>query len=382
MDWTGHAAQLADSVTDPDSRWLAPVAHTPRHELVPRWWEYDTREGLWVLRDGPTDPDAWMRTAYTDASVVTRVGPVHADHGNPGDTSDGVATSSSTHPSLVVRMLRHARVGTGLDFLDLGTGAGGLAAYAARRLGSQHVTSIDVDPYLTSAAAERLAGMNLYPTFHAVDASAEIPGQYDRIACTVAMSPGEALRPLLGALREGGRLATTLAGTSLILTGWKNSKGVLVGQIERDWAEFMLTRSGEDYPPDSPGLFHTAEQEGGEAVSVGRYPVLDVANAWEVRSMLEVTAPGIRSRYTERERRRTTLLVHADGSWARAIGEWTDPPTVHQGGPRRLWDILERIRTRLNTEGGLPLYGARAHVTADGVIHLTRGGWRGSMGAT
>ncbi|MEV7835312.1 methyltransferase domain-containing protein [Streptomyces subrutilus] len=380
MDWTRRAAQLADSVTDPDSRWLAPVAHTPRHELVPRWWEYDDRAELWVLRDGASDPEAWARVAYSDTSVVTRVGARHADHGTPGEYADGMATSSSTLPSLVVRMLRHGRLGPGLATLDLGTGAGGLAAYAARRLGDQHVTSIDVDPYLTEAASERLARMGLRPTFHAVDATAEIPGHYDRIVCTVAIRPGTGLRTVLGALHEGGRLVTTLAGTSLILTGWKHKTGELVGCIERGGAEFMLTRSGHDYPPALSELFAVASDEAGDETGTGRYPVMDVANAWEVRSMLEITTPGVQSRYSTHDRRRTLLLIHADGSWARAIGEWTDPPTVHQGGPRRLWDALERIRGRLNMEGALPLYGAHARVTPDGVVHLSRGQWSGSLG--
>lgn len=75
--------------------------------------------------------------------------------------------------------------------------------------------------------------------------------------------------------------------------------------------------------------------------------------------MLEVTTPGVELAYETSGRTRTACLVHPDGSWARATAEWTDPPEVHQGGPRRLWDALERIRNRLNAEGALPLLGAR-----------------------
>ncbi|GAA2291462.1 hypothetical protein SVIO_057980 [Streptomyces violaceusniger] len=70
----------------------------------------------------------------------------------------------------------------------------------------------------------------------------------------------------------------------------------------------------------------------------------------------------------------------ADGSWARASATWIDPPTVHQGGPQRLWTVLERIRHRLNAEGGLPIYGSRVHITPDGVCHFTRGKWSASYG--
>ncbi|MEU8736080.1 hypothetical protein [Streptomyces halstedii] len=154
----------------------------------------------------------------------------------------------------------------------------------------------------------------------------------------------------------------------------------MFGQVERDMAGFMLTRSGDDYPPALAELFALARSAEGDERSTGRYPVVDVAEAWELRSMLEVTAPGVELGYETHDRARTAFLVHPDGSWARASAEWTDPPEVHQGGPRRLWTALERIRNRLNAEGSLPLLGARVRITPDGVCHLSRGKWRASMG--
>ncbi|MFI1017460.1 methyltransferase domain-containing protein [Streptomyces sp. NPDC020965] len=381
MDWEQPAERLARQVTDPDSRWRGPVAGVPRHELVPRWWERD-EHGRWTLRVGTDAPAAWLAAAYADRSLITRVGTLHADHAQPDDHPEGSPTSSATLPSLVVSMLRHGRLGDGLELLDLGTGAGGLTAYAAYRLGPQNVTSLDVDPYLTSAAAERLARLGLHSRFLAADATREIPGTYDRIIATVGMPAGPGLRPLLGALREGGRLVTTLARTTMILTGWKQADGDVVGKIERDWAGFMLTRSDDDYPPPLAKLFALARDTDGEEVSTGRYPVVDVAEAWEVRSMLEVTTPGVELDYRVANGQRMACLVHPDGSWARASAEWTEPPTVHQSGPRRLWDTVERIRTWMLAEGGLPLYGARVRVAPDGVVHLARGQWEDTMGAS
>ncbi|WP_369265215.1 methyltransferase domain-containing protein [Streptomyces sp. R35] len=378
MDWEEHAARLADEVTDRVSRWREPVAAVPRHELVPRWWQQVA--GEWVLRDGPCDLEAWLAAAYCDTSLVTSIGALHADHALGDEKPTGLPTSSATLPSLVVRFLRHARLTQGLDLLDLGTGAGGLAAYAAQRLGSRHVTSVDVDPYLTDAAAGRLARMGLYPQFFAMDATRAIPGTYDRIIATVALEPGRGLVPVLRALRPGGRLVTTLANTSLILTAWKAENGGAVGQVERDWAGFMKTRHSTDYTPGPDALLAHARQAEGDEVTAGRYPVLDVSAAWELRSMLEVTTPGVELHYEENGRRRTACLVHTDGSWARATAEWLAPPEVHQGGPRRLWNELERIRNRLNAEGQLPLYGSRLEITPDGVCHLSRGKWTASLG--
>ncbi|MFF9352572.1 methyltransferase domain-containing protein [Streptomyces sp. NPDC014734] len=380
-DWHGPAGRLADEVTDPDSWWLAAVASVPRHELVPRWWERGVDGAGWVLRDGASDPEAWMRAAYSDRSLVTRVGARHADHAGAGEWTGGQPTSSATMPGLVVRMLRHARLGDRLSVLDLGTGSGGLTAYAARRIGARHVTSLDVDPYLTRVAGERLARLDIYPHFVTADATEHVPGRYDRIVSTVGLPAGAGLRPVLAALEPGGHIATTLGRTCLIITGWKHTDGGVVGRVERDMAGFMVTRSGDDYPPALTELFALARGADGEDVGTGRYPVVDVAGAWELRSMLELTVPGVEAAYEEQGgTTRTALLVHPDGSWARASADWIDPPEVHQGGPRKLWNALERIRNRLNAEGSLPLLGARVRITPDGVCHFSRGGWSTSFG--
>ncbi|MFE4860775.1 methyltransferase domain-containing protein [Streptomyces sp. NPDC056670] len=379
MDWESRARSLANQVTDPDSRWLAPVATIPRHHLVPRWWDADS-SGTWVLRDGESDTEAWAEAAYSDRSLVTKVGRLHADHAKPDDRPGGLPTSSATLPSLVVRMLRYARLGPGLPLLDLGTGAGGLAAYASDRFGAENVTSLDVDAYLTSAASERLASMGYHPRFVTADATEHVPGTYERIVSTVGLPAGRGLRPVLAALEPGGRLATTIGRTCLIITGWKHGDGDVLGQVEPDMAGFMLTRSGDDYPPGLAELFALARNAEGDERSTGRYPVVDVANAWELRSMLEVTTPGVELGYETSGRQRTAYLVHPDGSWARAAAEWTDRPEVHQSGPQRLWTALERVRNRLNAEGSLPLLGARVRITPDGLCHLSRGKWHATMG--
>jgi hypothetical protein len=93
-------------------------------------------------------------------------------------------------------------------------------------------------------------------------------------------------------------------------------------------------------------------------------------------SMLELLLPGIDYRIALDGDKRTVWMLHPDGSWARATADgFLDSPTVHQGGPRRLWDALERIRHRLNREGGLPVYGARVTITPDGETTLSRGSW-------
>lgn len=373
LDWSEHAERLAATVTHPVSRWRPAVAATPRHLFVPRWWQ--PGGGGWELRDGPADERRWASTAYSDAgSLVTRVGLLHADHAHPGDRPTGLPTSSSTHPSLVVRMLRHGMITDNTDLLIVGTGSGYSTALACARLGAEQVSSVDVDGYLVKAATERLASAGLELTVREADATGPLPGTYDRIVSMVAVRPVPA--SWLAALRPGGRLVTTLENMPVIVTADKTADGGADGEVQWDRAGFMRTRHGADYPPGLGERFATARDQPGEHVSTGRYPVLDVQEAWDVWSMLELTAPGIEHRFEDGPgRRRTTWMVHSDGSWARATATWTDPPEVHQSGPRRLWDELERVRNRLNTEGGLPIYGAKVRIDPDGTLHLHRGAW-------
>jgi hypothetical protein len=60
---------------------------------------------------------------------------------------------------------------------------------------------------------------------------------------------------------------------------------------------------------------------------------------------------------------RAPALAAPDGSWARVIGR--DRPVVHQGGPRRLWDLVEQNWTRYLQLGrpGMDRYGIT--VTSD-----------------
>ncbi|MEV6978103.1 methyltransferase domain-containing protein [Kitasatospora sp. NPDC093806] len=371
MDWQYLAAELAARITDPDSRWRRPVESVPRHALIPKWWE-STPEG-WTLRVGEDDPKRWAEVAYGNESTVTSVGGLHADLAKPDDHPTGRPTSSATLAALVVKMLRHARISSGQDVLDVGTGAGGLTAYLAHRIGDMHVTSVDVDPYLIEAAHARLAALGLRPALATVDATGPLPGDYDRIVSTVGVRPIPV--SWLAALRKGGRLVTTIRDTALILTAWKAPDGGAVGYIERDWAGFMGTRHGADYPPGPVELFALAREADGDEVSTGRYPVADIRDAWEVWSFLSVSGPGIEYDFEERDGKRTAYLVHPDGSWARATAGRYEPPTVHQAGPQRLWTTVEQVRTRAMVEGGLPLYGCHARVDPDGAIHLSRGQW-------
>ncbi|MFD7278384.1 protein-L-isoaspartate(D-aspartate) O-methyltransferase [Streptomyces sp. NPDC059862] len=372
MDWMAHARRLAAEVVRPESRWHEPLTLTPRHLFVPRWWARGAE--AWELRDGPADVEAWARAAYANRTLVTRIGPVHADLAEPGATiATGQPTSSSTLPGLVVTMYRHAMITDGSRVL-VTTGTGYGTALLCRRLGDELVTSVDVDPHLVKTAVERLEAIGLRPDLSVVDITGDLPGRYDRIVSTVSVRPVPT--SWLTSLRPGGRLVTTIAGTGLILTADKTDNGGAVGRIEPDPAGFMRTRHGDDYDDPASSVWDVTLEQDGEEVSTCRYPLLNPQDSWGVMSMLALEVPDIDYRYRDDGDTRTVWLLHRDGSWARATAtEFLGSPTVHQAGPRRLWRELQRVRNRLNREGELPLYGARVTITPDGETTLSRGTW-------
>ncbi|WP_172388231.1 protein-L-isoaspartate(D-aspartate) O-methyltransferase [Streptomyces sp. MNP-20] len=375
MEWEAHARRLADAVVRPESRWWKPIAATPRHVFVPRWWE--RAPGGRVVRDGAADVEAWLKSAYADNTLVTRLGPVHADQAEPGHRAPPGSwpTSSSTLPTLIVTMYRHAMLADGCTTL-VTTGTGYGTALACHRLGAELVTSVDIDDYLVQAAADRLGAIGLHPHTAVCDLTQKLPGEVDRIVSTVSVRPV----PIswLDALRPDGRLVTTITGTGLILIADKKPDGGARGRIAPTGAWFMAARHGADRDDISPSapVWEAADGDG-EDVSTSRYPLLYVPDSWAVQSMLELEIPGIEHRSQRGDDGgRTVWMAHPDGSWARAHADGPLlSPTVHQGGPRRLWDVLERIRDRLNTWGDLPVYGSAVTITPDGQTTLSRGPW-------
>ncbi len=381
-DWKNHAGAMAAVIAPAGlSRWHEAVCSVPRHLLVPRWWTHDSQDGLWQVNDGSSDEAGWLDAAYDpDRTLVTRVGTLHADHAGPGATASGWPTSSSTMPHLVLAMYRHARLFDGADVLDVGTGSGYGTALLARRLGDQHVTSIDVDDYLTAAATCRLANAGLHPVIVTCDATGQLPGTYDRIVPMVSLPAIPA--SWLTALRPGGRLVFSLTGGSVLITAGKTPDGGAAGRVEFDRASFMAARHGPGYPPHH-AIPEQALTGDGDATFTSPYPVLDPEWGWELNAILSMTAPGlvIRSQADDQTGLRTTWMAHPDGSWARATGTGEEPALVHQSGSRRLWNDLDDLRRYWLTHGCLPLRGAHARIDPDGTCHVTQGQWHATIPA-
>ena len=99
---------------------------------------------------------------------------------------------------------------------------------------------------------------------------------------------------------------TTISGMTVILTAHKTQDGSVVGQVEWERAGFMDTRGGPDYPPDLHTRFGDLPGQEGEQVTTGRYPVINVNDAWELQSVLSVVVPGIEHAYQQSDDGRRT----------------------------------------------------------------------------
>ncbi|MGC0415035.1 methyltransferase domain-containing protein [Embleya sp. AB8] len=352
-EWAEAAGVLAEEVATPG--WADAVAGTPRHLLVPAWWAYRPPTH-WERVDAYGDPGRW-RVAYTDATLVTRVGARHADDVGAGDTVTGSPTSSSTLPSLVVAMFEHAEVAEGDRVIDVGTGSGYSAALLAHRLGGDAVTSVDVDPYLVRVARERVGRLGRRPEFGCVDADRALPGQgYDALVAMVSVRPVPAA--WLAAVRSGGRIVATIAGTSLLIRARVRDDGTACGRVLADSAGFMRTRVGDDYP-SMDDVFRAGRDAEGDSVTTDEGEPYDLAPGGDVRTLVTLATGATDFRgYRREDGAELAWILHSDGSWARiercrAAGGGGRSRSVHQGGPRALWDEA-RVALGVWEERGRP----------------------------
>jgi protein-L-isoaspartate O-methyltransferase len=360
--WTEAARKLADEVTATAPEWHDAVVATPRHVLVPKWWDRIRNSPAFEWELVTLDvSDPWA-SVYADETLVTRVGALHADLAGPQDRAVGAPTSSSTLPGLIVRMLHLLNPEPGQQVLDIGTGSGYSAALLGHRLGDDLVTSIDVDAYLVQAARDRLEGFGRRPRIVVADATGELPeGEYDRMIATVSVRPVP--RSWLAALRPGGHIVTTIAQTSLLVSAKLEHGLVARGSVQADPASFMRTRSGANYPPRLDSVYAAARDADGDEVRDLERPVPNLWTDWELRALYELDSPDIENRSaTDDDGKTIVWLLAGDGSWARAEEA---SGRVHQSGALRLWDDLERVRARWEEAGHFPLHDLTVELTPE-----------------
>lgn len=304
--------EASGQLTDPT--WRKVFETVPRHPFVPEFW---TLAGEGPRRVTSADPD-WLDLVYTDDALATQL-------------TDGVATSSSTAPGLMLAMLQALDVADGHRVLEIATGTGYNAALLSERLGSHQVVTVEVDPVLARLADSRLRRSGYTPLVHAGDGREGYPGRapYDRLIATCGFSTIPAT--WLEQVRPAGLIVCPLGwGTVRLVVA---DDGRAEGRFLPAPSYFMTVRdAGTTGTPAHPGR--------PEATS-GRLTGLDLAAVAEdeaFRFVLSLVAPDTAFAFERAEDGSVTAveLWGTDGAWARA-----EDGKARQAGPRLLWDSVE-----------------------------------------
>ncbi|MDA3624238.1 methyltransferase domain-containing protein [Saccharopolyspora sp. WRP15-2] len=337
-DWTARAAALADDIEKAgvplSAEWRAAVGAVPRHVLVPEFYEQQGNQWRKVSRR-----QQLLEATYSLKTLVTHV-------------TDGQPTSSSTTPTLMLRMLDWLDVHDGHDVLEIGTGTGYNAALLSARLGDAHVFSVDVEPELVELARQRLAETGYKPTLRAMNGADGMPDHapFDRIiaTCSVPHIPltwFEQLRTyglLLADLKLGMN-----AGNLVLL---RRLPDRLEGRFVNRWGSFMSLRPEPAATLDPPAQQERSAGEVRERTTlIEGTPWFDDLVPWFMLHLDGTVQAGATFGVTMDStlgRPDGTHLVDVDGSWCevdlRVDGK---PRRVRQGGDRNLWDAVENAYT-------------------------------------
>ncbi|GII97123.1 methyltransferase domain-containing protein [Sinosporangium siamense] len=340
--WRDLARELADALSAAGAlppAWRQAFVTVPRHVFIPSFYLRPGDEGDDPRRGRhftPGVPD-YLPTVYSDDTLVTQ----HIECGGwPW------ATSSSTRPSLMLRILDELDVVDGVSVLEIGTGTGYNAALLSERLGDHLVTSVDIDPDLVELAGLRLKELGYRPALAVRDGREGHPRRapYDRLVATVAFEqiPGQWVRQV----RIGGVIVADLrpagasfagALTRLTVTG----EGVASGPLLACPFGFMPARSEASLPGvptgaamDRSDVRRRESALPGEALLV---PGLALVT-WQRLPGL-VVYPGAES----------VTLVADDSSWAEMPLKKATEVTL--GGPRDVWAIVEDAHTWWESHG-------------------------------
>jgi protein-L-isoaspartate(D-aspartate) O-methyltransferase len=359
-DWGSHAARLADELAKAgkltDALLADAVRNTPRHVFVPKYYTQGP-SGSWTERDSADD----LAAVYTNTALITVL---TADQPSP------TVLSSSSQPGLMTRMIEALRLTKEMRVLEIGTGTGYNAALLSRLLGDRQVFSIDVEMQLVERAHARLAGLGLSPTLATGDGALGLPthAPFDAIIATCAVRAIPAA--WIEQLTPGGTILADLKvapGAGSLVRMVRIDGDMVRGRFDPTYAAFMDLRhkSGENKPTFSVGRDHAHAAHSDTALD----PNLPWTNlvVWFLASF--DLGPRIAYGYVgsaEDDGPRACWLATPDGSWVEVeLASRNGRHAVAEGGPRRLWQLIERA-DRMWTNLGQPGWGAFGLTVKDG----------------
>ncbi|MEU5306492.1 methyltransferase domain-containing protein [Streptomyces noursei] len=324
--------------------WEVTFATVDRAMFLPHvMWPWDMTSRACNRVDKAADADTWHAAADADQPIVTQWDDGRHTGPGPGTT----ATSSSSMPSVVYRLLGDLDVDEGMHVLDNGTGTGETAGALTHRCGSDKVTTIEIDAAASRQAAQRLNASGLHPTVVVGDGTAGYSacGPYDRILVTYGLR--EVPGALVGQTRPGGLIVAPWG------THYSNADAVVRLTVQGTTAsgrftsgvEFMKSRSqrrtainpSNYVPPEGVRGADTSRTSiTEEQFASGRFGVLPFVLGIRVQDCAQAVA-------AKRAGSRPIWFYGlSDRSWACVLfRDGQAEARVWQSGPRRLWDEVE-----------------------------------------
>lgn len=322
-------------------QWREVFLRTWRHPYVPSY--YPELGAPCLICIDSQRRDEWLNAVYSDQTLITKV--EHLPHSRalrPG--AYPVFTSSSTLPSLVLTMLEALEITDNCRVLEIGTGSGYNAALLCARLGSDQVTSVDIDPELVELATERLAANGHTPTLATADGAGGYPGEvpYHRIVatCSVPAVPSDWLTQVT----PGGMIMVDVRGQigGNIVRLAVNDDGTAAGHFLPDYGSFMPLRHTLALPPRRP--VWCTDDEPVESISQVDPLALQYGSAFGFVAQWHL--PDVTWHSATEDGQAGVYLRAQDGSRASIYATSTRGGfPVRQAGPRPLWDRVEQAHT-------------------------------------
>ncbi|MGB6162357.1 MAG: methyltransferase domain-containing protein [Pseudonocardiaceae bacterium] len=349
-------------LTDPV--WREAFATVPREVFVPRFARRE-QGGQLVHYDHAAEGGTvdFFAAVYSDTSLITRF------------NAAGVATSSSSQPSLMAIMLDRLDIRDGHTVLEIGAGTGYNAALLTHRLGNEAVTTIDVDPDIVLEAEYALTHAGYHPTVVCGNGAdgVLIRAPFDRIIATCGVS--RIPKAWITQTKPGGRILANISLGLIALT--VTTDGTAIGQFDTESAAFMPLH---DEPADTtPPLRDILAMTRGDGVTrrTTTRPQLDYPDSHPVIDFLvALILPGICHTLLPLDPPTYVLVDPVSGSWARAYADG-HTAVVTEHDPRVLWDELSAVITEWVNLGQPEASDYSLTIDAAGTHHLhhPESGW-------
>jgi protein-L-isoaspartate O-methyltransferase len=328
------------------AEWRQAALEVPRHVFIPTIYSDNPGEDG-ITRYVRANADLSVSLAYQDRTWATQLDNGASDPG--AEPLAATATSSSTAPSAVLAMLEDLDVADGMRVLELGTGTGYSTALPSARLGASLVTSVEHDASLSDLASSRLSSVGYHPHLVARDGERGCAerGPFDRIFVT--FSPNHVPMAWVEQANPEALILVSLVGSwgaHVYIRLRVDQRGTASAHFEDAGPSFMPSRTTQPsiLPPDLGPLLRAAmtaaDGANPQRVSIDPQLLDDPAFVWAAQLAL----PGVVTLTAPTSTGAGRWFLHSDGSWA-VLNASEGAETVCQGGPQKLWSVIESLHT-------------------------------------